>query len=501
MNTAKLKRLFEIIPGSVSWCLLLGLITLLVFKPAVTALVLIFYLLYWAVRFIYMTLLLLLAHKRVRSLRHVKWYDACLRASSDITVNEIIHIVLFPVYKEKQEIIDESLKALCEVNYPLDAMIVVLAGEERDSGSQRKLHAVKEKYKGIFKDIVVTIHPKNVEGEISSKGANATYAARFMKTYCETHSYDISKIIVSCFDIDTHPDKEYFGCLSYRFLINPKRHRTSYQPYPVYSNNIYEASAFARMVEIGSTFWQLMESMKYEKFITFSSHSMSFQTLIQVGYWPVDMISDDSVIFWKCFLHFDGEYETYPLEVPVHMDIAVGENIWETIKVQYKQKRRWAWGVENFVFLCLGFIEHKKIALPEKIKRVYQLLDNHIHWATWAIIISFITPCVTFWGHATEEENLILFNLSYINALISNALLVIVLLCIFMSKQFLPPRPKSVGRRFYIGYILQWLLLPIISAFLGSLPALDAQTRLMFGKYLAFNRTPKGRREIEGSYE
>ena len=56
------------------------------------------------------------------------------------------------------------------------------------------------------------------------------------------------------------------------------------------------------------------------------------------------MVSDDSLIFWKCFLKYNGDYKTYPIEAPVYMDIAVGKNIWDTFMVQYKQKRRWAWG-------------------------------------------------------------------------------------------------------------------------------------------------------------
>ena len=251
------------------------------------------------------------------------------------------------------------------------------------------------------------------------------------------------------------------------------------------------------MIEIGSTFWQLIESMRYEKFITFSSHSMSFKTLVEVGYWPCNLISDDSLIFWKCFLKFNGDYDVYPLEVPVYMDIAVGKNFFDTIAVQYKQKRRWAWGVENFVFVGLKFIKNKNIKLSVKAKRLFQILDNHVNWATWAVIISFITPFVLFWGKVGMKNTLVFFNLSYINGTIFNALAFIMILSIIISRQFLPPRPKDVSRLIHLVFVLQWALVPLISAFLGSTPALDAQTRLMFGNYLSFYRTPKSRTSEE----
>ena len=198
-----------------------------------------------------------------------------------------------------------------------------------------------------------------------AKGANATYAAKQAKEYLASIGVTLGHVVLSCFDADTCPDKNYLACLTYNFLSNPKRHRTSFQPFPVYSNNIYTAPAFARVIEMGSTFWQLIESMKYEKFITFSSHSTASKTLVEVDYWPVDLISDDSLIFWKCFLKYDGNYRTYPLEVPVFMDIAVGKNFLDTIRVQYRQKRRWAWGVEN-PFLWAWILQRKRFLSMRK---------------------------------------------------------------------------------------------------------------------------------------
>jgi len=67
------------------------------------------------------------------------------------------------------------------------------------------------------------------------------------------------------------------------------------------------------------------------------------------------------------------------------------------------------------------------------------------------------------------------------------------LICILMSRQFIPPRPKNISRLFYVTFIAQWFILPFVSAILGSLPSLDAQTRMMLGNYLGFNVTRKRR--------
>ena len=57
--------------------------------------------------------------------------------------------------------------------------------------------------------------------------------------------------------------------------------------------------------------------------------------------------------------------------------------------------------------------------------------------------------------------------------------------------------PEKKGKMKVIDYIVvfaQWLFLPVTMVIFGSIPAIDAYTRLMFGKYLGFWSTPKNRR-------
>jgi hypothetical protein len=47
----------------------------------------------------------------------------------------------------------------------------------------------------------------------------------------------------------------------------------------------------------------------------------------------------------------------------------------------------------------------------------------------------------------------------------------------------MPPRPKKYSKWRNVYMVLQWILVPISAPFLGAMPAIDSQTRLMLGKY------------------
>jgi hypothetical protein len=129
------------------------------------------------------------------------------------------------------------------------------------------------------------------------------------------------------------------------------------------------------VVETGSSFFQLIETTDPERLVTFSSHSMSFKALVEVGYWSADMISEDSGIFWKSYLHFDGQYQVVPMPMTLSMDIVAAGSWWGTVRSLYKQKRRWAWGVENFPLVMRGFLANKKISFYDYTKHKLKYLS------------------------------------------------------------------------------------------------------------------------------
>ena len=63
-----------------------------------------------------------------------------------------------------------------------------------------------------------------------------------------------------------------------------------------------------------------------------------------------------------------------------------------------------------------------------------------------------------------------------------------------ISLTMLPPRPQDKNRLLYIVLAVQWILVPVTMIVFSAIPGLDAQTRLMFGRYMGFWVTPKSRK-------
>jgi len=495
----RLRRFFEIVPGFLTWFTILGLIALSVVRPLWAAIFIICFDLYWIIRVGYFTTLLVFAYRRLGVEKKINWLKKCeaLEPVEDLSYPHIYHAILFPVYKEGIEVMDSSIQALLGSNYRKDRLIVALTVEER-GGKEVWENAgeLQKRYKGDFCEFLITRHPEGIKGEAKTKGANATWGAKVVKEFLDSKGMDYENVIMSCFDADTCAEKEYFGCLAYHYITNPKRTHSSYQPIPVYNNNIWYARSIARVIELGSSFMQMIETMRLDKFVTFSSHSMSFKTLVEVGYWPVDMISDDSVIYWKCFLYFDGDYSVIPMYVTVSLDVATEKKIIPTIIKQYKQKRRWAWGVENFPYVMMGFMKNNNIPLIKKIRRGFHIFESHYTWAVWAIIVTFIAPLPLIFGGLIFRQTAMGFNLPSVAAALFNVSILTLFICMLMSIRLLPPRPADVKPQKRLIMFTQWLLAPILAACVGSTPAIDAQTRLMLGKYMHFHVTEKIRHGV-----
>jgi hypothetical protein len=74
-----------------------------------------------------------------------------------------------------------------------------------------------------------------------------------------------------------------------------------------------------------------------------------------------------------------------------------------------------------------------------------------------------------------------------------NLAMVGLILSAVVSALLLPKNPKKYGWGKKIFMSLEWVAVPITIIVFGAIPCLEAQIRLMFGKYMGFWITPKSR--------
>jgi len=153
------------------------------------------------------------------------------------------------------------------------------------------------------------------------------------------------------------------------------------------SNNVWESDIITRVVANSTTFWLLTDLARPHRLFTFSSHSMSWQALVDIGFWQNNIVTEDSRIFLQCFFHYDGDYKVEPMHIPVSMNTVYVGNIWRGFVNQYKQMRRWAWGVEHFPYMVWQFKKHPTIPFIRKWTYLWNQTEGVYSWATAPIIV------------------------------------------------------------------------------------------------------------------
>ncbi len=539
------RRLFEIIPGFLSWGTMVGLGVLAFVIPFWIAIFVIIYDVYVLIRAVYMSIHLIYAYRHLRHLAGIDWLARCRGVSGDaphyyeqvqreltglqsqrgkaartrrwqltqhlqeleyiratrrqiLPWSKVHHLIVLPTYNEPLEVLRSSLTALRNAAFPLQRVHVVVGFEERvGPQAKQKAATLEREFGSRFGTFLTTMHPDGLPGERRVKSANATWAIQQLEEVLAQKLIPIEHIIVSNFDSDTAVSREYFAQLTYVFITHPDRYRVSYQPLPMYNNNVWDAPAFSRVIATGSTFWQMIESTRPERLVTFSSHSMTLKALKDVGYWQKDIISEDSRIFWQCLLHYDGNYRTQPLYTTLSMDAALAGTWWQTFKNQYKQKRRWAWGIENFPHMAEGFWRNARIPRRIKWQYTFRTLEGHYSWTTTAIIVAGLGWLPVLFGDPVFQTTVLSYSLPSIARTIMTVAMVGLLVSTMLTLQLLPPKPATHSSWRYVSMTLQWVLVPLIATALSAIPALDAETRLLLGRDLEFNVMQKIRKTTQ----
>lgn len=411
--------------------------------------------------------------------------------------SQLYNAVIIAAYNESYEVLEPTIQSVADTTYDKDKIILVLTCEERGGEAMQKTaKALEEKFKHTFKAFHFITHPKNLPNEVIGKGGNITYAGFFLKDQLKKEGIEYKNVMVTTLDSDNRPHATYFDYVTYEYIVHEDRKHLSYQPIALFMNNIWDVPAPMRVVATGNSFWNIISSMRPHTLRNFASHSQPMDALVEMDFWSKRSIVEDGHQYWRSYFYFAGNYSVVPINVPIYQDAVLSDTYVRTLKAQFIQLRRWAYGASDIPYVATRiFSRHRNVPFGGGLARLLRLVDGHITLACMPILVAF-GGWVPLLLNTQAARDIAAHQLPEVVSSIQRVAMVGLIITVFLTFKMLPPRPARYKRRRNVWMLLQWALMPVTSITYSAMSAFNAQTHLLFGKYLTkFDVTEKATHE------
>jgi cellulose synthase/poly-beta-1,6-N-acetylglucosamine synthase-like glycosyltransferase len=397
--------------------------------------------------------------------------------------SDIVHVAMIATVNESREILELTIQSIIDSDYDSKKIILVFAYEGRaGKETQDRINQLVNNYSSKFMDAMAFQHPANIAGEQIGKGGNISFAGRQLKIYLEKKNIAPKNVLVTTLDADNRPNKKYFSGLTYLFCIVPNPLRASFQPLPMFTNNIWDVPTMMRVIATSNNLFYIVLSKRPHLQRNFSAHAQSMQSLIETNFWSTRTVVEDGHHFWRSYFRYDGDYRVYPISIPIYQDAVLADGYVRTLRAQFIQLRRWTYGASDVAYIAdKGFFHKNNASKYDVLIKLLRTLEGHVTWATGTVLVFGAAFIPSFFHPQSFAANELPQIVSKIQQLGIIGLLVSVYVCLVT----LPPRPSRYKRHRSVLMILQWALAPFISIVYGSLAAFNSQTRLMFKRYLS----------------
>ena len=178
--------------------------------------------------------------------------------------------------------------------------------------------------------------------------------------------------------------------------------------------------------------------------------------LIDTDFWSVRTIVEDGHQYWRSYFRFDSKYEVYPVFVPIYQDAVLTEKYTKTLKMQFIQVRRWAWGASDIAYVAYtGFFKKNHIPNIKIISKFLRLLEGHLSWSTSPLILLLAALVPFFLYPQSYAAN----QLPQVAKMLQTIAMLGILISIILTTRMLPPKPARYKRRRNLWMLLQWIYL------------------------------------------
>ncbi len=495
------QRLLEILPGALTWSILLtpviAAFAIRVNDPSmlwILGLGAVLLDAYWLFR---TTVTVRCVRKTMRALRaneRIDWWKRCQELEAALPAgapapSEVVQCALIPTYTESFEVLHATVAALAAQNYPQHLRVCAIITRETDAGGIENVTRLREEFAGAFRAFIHIKDPL-LPGIVVGKSAAMAYGGPVLKAECDKLGLDPARTLVTDLDSDFRLHPQYFAYVAFQFCSAQDRLTSIWQPVPVFLNNLWRVPTAIRVMATAATQWQMFLHQNPHRLVMFASYTVPMHLLADVGYWDSDVIPEDSRFFWKCYFHCGGRLNLRPAFLPVYGDAPRARTYSATHASQYNQIKRWAWGATDIPYVTARMLSHHEIPWRKRARRYMNLMFNHLTWTT--------LPLLLFFGGTLPAFVDLDYSLSSTAALlgsVSASILTITLLNTLLLVQVdrrICPKPKAWPWWRKRWADVQLFTYPVVGLALSVIPALEAQTRLMFGAYLEYRVTEKG---------
>lgn len=524
-------RLFEMLPAALSYGALILLVVLSLVSPALAAVYLLLVIVTLLVKAVGIAIHTIQGRNRLEAAQKVDWssrladienpkksykrvigqsdssfaYSAHTEnlrlISADSSAfpkpSQIYNAIILATYNESYEIIAPTIQSVLNCTYDSKRIILNVAYEERGGESTEKtVRRLKKEFGDRFYAFNLVKHPNDLPNEVIGKGGNITHAGRFLKGWLKREGILSKDVIVTTLDADNKPHEKYFDYLTYEYIVNEDRKHLSYQPIALFMSNIWDAPAPMRVIATGNSFWNIISSMRPHTLRNFASHSQPMEALEEMDFWSTRTIVEDGHQYWRSYFYFGGNYSVLPLYIPIYQDAVLSNTYIKTLKAQFIQLRRWAYGASDVPYVATRlFSSDRNVPFAGGFARLVRLIDGHVTLASVSILSAF-GGWVPLFINSEAARSIPAHQLPEVVSVLQQIAMVGLFITVFLSFKMLPPRPERYKQRRTVLMLLQWVLMPFTAIIYSAISALNSQGRLFLGKYLdKFDVTDKATHE------
>ena len=512
-------RLFEMLPAFLSYGSFVLLIVLSLLSPILAAIYILIIIVTLLVKAFGIAFHMILGNRRLEAAQKVDWskrladlelpkasyhnlrrhysdefgaqahVDNLRLISADPTSfpkpSQLYNAVIIATYNESYEILSTTLESIVKTTYDKRRIILTIAYEERGGDDiKANVQRLKKEFGHKFYAFHMVEHAKDIPDEVIGKGGNITNAGRFLRTWLKEEGIAYKDVIVTTLDSDNRPHPTYFDYVTYEYIVHEDRKHLSYQPVSLFLNNIWDVPAPMRVVATGNSFWNIISSMRPHTLRNFASHSQPMDALEEMDFWSTRTIVEDGHQYWRSYFYFNGNYSVTPIYVPIYQDAVLSSTYVKTLKAQFIQLRRWAYGATDVAYVASRiFSRERNVPLAGGLARLVRLIDGHVTLACVSILVA-VGGWVPLLLNNEAARSIPAHQLPDAISFIQTIAMIGIVVTVFLSFKMLPPRPERYKRHRTVGMLAQWVLMPVTAIVYSSASALYSQGRLFLGRYL-----------------